>query len=275
MNATEAMSNSQNHEKNPNQTENSGNNDSSSTSSPLSINTQMVTQNHQEAIKIPELPSHFLNNFSSQLSSSSPLPPAHNLPPPHLNSFNNTNHNNQNSSPQTQSNGETKTLASGTIPSPVTPPISNLPPVHVPEQGQISSPSAPLSSGSTGSNQASQYSNNSDSNPPLPATSGRKKIKTRFPLARIKRIMQDNEEVGKIATVAPHLISKSLELFVAELVNKSSEITQERNAKTMSSHHLKECINNEENFDFLRDLVEHIPNRNGNSSEPKKKRRKT
>ncbi len=35
-------------------------------------------------------------------------------------------------------------------------------------------------------------------------------IKTKFPVARIKRIMQADEEVGKVAQVTPHVVCKLL-----------------------------------------------------------------
>lgn len=47
---------------------------------------------------------------------------------------------------------------------------------------------------------------------------------------RIKRIMQADEEVGKIAQAVPVIISRTLELFVESLLTKSSSITSSRNA---------------------------------------------
>lgn len=76
---------------------------------------------------------------------------------------------------------------------------------------------------------------------------------------RIKRIMQADEEVGKIAQAVPVIISRTLELFVESLLNKSSSITNSRNAKTLSPSHLKQCIMSESRFDFLKDLVKMVP----------------
>ena len=39
-------------------------------------------------------------------------------------------------------------------------------------------------------------------------------LKTSFPVARIKRIMQADEDVGKVAQVTPHIVSRALELFI-------------------------------------------------------------
>jgi histone H3/H4 len=56
--------------------------------------------------------------------------------------------------------------------------------------------------------------------------------------ARIKKIMQADEDVGKIALAVPVLVSKSLELFLQDLCDRTYEITLERGAKTVSSLHL-------------------------------------
>ncbi|CAH8359864.1 unnamed protein product [Eruca vesicaria subsp. sativa] len=87
----------------------------------------------------------------------------------------------------------------------------------------------------------------------------RKKLDTRFPAARIKKIMQADEDVGKIALAVPVLVSKSLELFLQDLCDRTYEITLERGAKTVSSLHLKHCVETYNVFDFLREVVSKVP----------------
>lgn len=89
--------------------------------------------------------------------------------------------------------------------------------------------------------------------------SKKKKYNARFPPARIKKIMQTDEEVGKVAAPVPVIISRALELFVESLLTKAVQITSARNAKTLSPAHLKQCILAESRFDFLKDLVLAIP----------------
>lgn len=89
--------------------------------------------------------------------------------------------------------------------------------------------------------------------------SKKKKYNARFPPARIKKIMQTDEEVGKVAAPVPVIISRALELFVESLLTKAVQITSARNAKTLSPAHLKQCILAESRFDFLKDLVLTIP----------------
>ncbi|XP_028192968.1 dr1-associated corepressor-like [Glycine soja] len=55
--------------------------------------------------------------------------------------------------------------------------------------------------------------------------------------ARIKKIMQADEDVGKIALAVPVLVSKALELFLQDLCDRTYEITLQRGAKTMNSLH--------------------------------------
>ncbi|KAJ1970309.1 hypothetical protein IWQ62_000036 [Dispira parvispora] len=87
----------------------------------------------------------------------------------------------------------------------------------------------------------------------------RKKHKTKFPVARIKKIMQMDEDVGKMAQATPVLVAKSLEIFVQSLIDRSCDETRARNSKRMSSAHLKRCICTYEQFDFLKDVVESVP----------------
>ncbi|XP_030386917.1 uncharacterized protein LOC115633625 [Scaptodrosophila lebanonensis] len=89
--------------------------------------------------------------------------------------------------------------------------------------------------------------------------SKKKKYNARFPATRIKKIMQSDEEIGKVASAVPVIISRTLELFVESLLTKTLRITHSRNAKTLSTSHMKQCIMSEQRFDFLKELVKNIP----------------
>ncbi|KAG9148599.1 hypothetical protein Leryth_017362 [Lithospermum erythrorhizon] len=91
----------------------------------------------------------------------------------------------------------------------------------------------------------------------------RKKLDTRFPAARIKKIMQADEDVGKIAMAVPVLVSKALELFLQDLCDRTYDITVQRGAKTVSALHLKHCIHSYNVFDFLREVVNKVPDYGG------------
>ncbi|XP_046848291.1 dr1-associated corepressor-like [Xenia sp. Carnegie-2017] len=108
----------------------------------------------------------------------------------------------------------------------------------------------------------------------------KKKYNSRFPPARIKKIMQTDEDIGKVAAPVPVILSKALEIFMQVLLEKACKNTQARHAKTMSTAHLKQCIISESQFDFLKELVEKIPDLPNKEEdvddidEPKAKRKK-
>ncbi|XP_014211835.1 DNA polymerase epsilon subunit C [Copidosoma floridanum] len=91
----------------------------------------------------------------------------------------------------------------------------------------------------------------------------KKKYNARFPAGRIKKIMQTDEEVGKVAQAVPIIISRTLEMFVHQLLTKTVHITNTKQAKTLSPSHMKQCIFSEARFDFLRDIVKNVPDATG------------
>lgn len=46
----------------------------------------------------------------------------------------------------------------------------------------------------------------------------KKSIHTKFPLAKIKKIIQENEEIGKLKHSTPFVVSLCLETFVMKLI---------------------------------------------------------
>ncbi|KKF95681.1 DNA polymerase epsilon subunit C [Ceratocystis platani] len=79
-------------------------------------------------------------------------------------------------------------------------------------------------------------------------------VKTKFPTARIKRIMQADEEVGKVAQQAPIAVGKALELFMVALVSKSADVARERGQKRITTAMMKQVIETDDQWDFLRDI---------------------
>ncbi|KAI6376556.1 hypothetical protein MCOR25_002766 [Pyricularia grisea] len=83
-------------------------------------------------------------------------------------------------------------------------------------------------------------------------------VKTRFPTARIKRIMQADEEVGKVAQQTPIAVGKALEMFMVALVSKSHDVAKDKGAKRVTAQHLKQVIESDDQWDFLREIVGRI-----------------
>ncbi|KAI1247761.1 hypothetical protein MGN70_011654 [Eutypa lata] len=80
-------------------------------------------------------------------------------------------------------------------------------------------------------------------------------VRTKFPTARIKRIMQADEEVGKVAQQTPIAVGKALELFMVQLVSKSAEVAKERNSKRITAQMLKQAVESANEWDFLQEIV--------------------
>ncbi|XP_012993002.1 dr1-associated corepressor [Esox lucius] len=85
----------------------------------------------------------------------------------------------------------------------------------------------------------------------------KRKYSVRFPPGRIKKIMQKDTEVGRIATAVPVIISQALEMFLKSLLTKTCQITKSKHSRVMSITHVKQCIETEKLFDFLKELAEH------------------
>jgi histone H3/H4 len=83
--------------------------------------------------------------------------------------------------------------------------------------------------------------------------------KSRFPVARIKKIMQADDDVGKVAQVVPVIISKALELFMQSLVEAAAHQALATGHKRVLPGHLKLAVKADTKFDFLEDHVEKVP----------------
>ncbi|KAI9835977.1 MAG: hypothetical protein M1838_005177 [Thelocarpon superellum] len=84
-------------------------------------------------------------------------------------------------------------------------------------------------------------------------------VKTKFPVARIKRIMQADEDVGKVAQVTPVAVSKALELFMIALVSSAAEEASAKSSKRITAVHLKRSVERSKQLDFLWDITSKIP----------------
>ncbi|GAA5955288.1 hypothetical protein JCM8115_001904 [Rhodotorula mucilaginosa] len=88
---------------------------------------------------------------------------------------------------------------------------------------------------------------------------GKKSNQARFPLARIKKMIQQDEDVGKVAQATPIVVSKALELFLASLVNSCVKDAEARGSTKLTPYGLKRAVNTTAMLDFCADIVESIP----------------
>ena len=101
-------------------------------------------------------------------------------------------------------------------------------------------------------------------------------VKTKFPVARIKRIMQADEDVGKVAQATPTAVAKALELFMITLVTKgAAEAKSASSSKRITAQHLKTALMADSQFDFLSEQCANIPDESGGAGGAKKGRAKS
>lgn len=92
--------------------------------------------------------------------------------------------------------------------------------------------------------------------PKLSLNDLQKKRKTRFPLSRIKKIMQQNEEVGKAAVTVPVVLSKALELFFEQIISKMAESARKRASAKIQVQDFKDVVESNQNlYSFLMPLL--------------------
>lgn len=72
--------------------------------------------------------------------------------------------------------------------------------------------------------------------------------------------MQADEEVGKVAQQTPIAVGKALELFMIQMVSKSADVAKEKGSKRVTAHMLKQVVETDEQWDFLRDIVSRVEN---------------
>jgi Dr1-associated corepressor len=87
----------------------------------------------------------------------------------------------------------------------------------------------------------------------------RNKGSSAFPVARIKKMMQSDEEVGKIATSTPILVGKALECMLEDVLSAAAAVAHAKRSKTVSPAHLREAVEAADKFDFLRATLAKAP----------------
>eukprot|EP00171_Calliarthron_tuberculosum_P009361 IDg9361t1 len=96
---------------------------------------------------------------------------------------------------------------------------------------------------------------------------GRRRGTSTFPVARIKKIMQADEDVGKIATATPVLVAKALECLMEDLLRDAATVAIKRRTKTVTPQHLKHSVAAEAHFDFLRPTLKAVPALDANTKD--------
>ncbi|KAG0680794.1 hypothetical protein C6P40_003948 [Pichia californica] len=106
----------------------------------------------------------------------------------------------------------------------------------------------------------------SDTTTSFAGLTGYRQMKTHFPSARVKKLMQSDEDVGKVAQATPLVVGRAVELFMCALVEKALEESQHSHTKKISVQALKKVIDSNEEFDFVTDVCDKYINAAANET---------
>ncbi|OUC39891.1 hypothetical protein D917_04516, partial [Trichinella nativa] len=82
--------------------------------------------------------------------------------------------------------------------------------------------------------------------------------RARIPPVKVKRVLQSNEEVGKMSNAIPILFctfAQLLEHFIEQLLIKADEVANGLSVKTLTPVHIKFAALREPTFSFLNPLL--------------------
>lgn len=87
--------------------------------------------------------------------------------------------------------------------------------------------------------------------------------------------MQLDDEVGKVSTLAPMLISKALELFLQSIIDDTCVFVKQNNDKRLSNKHLLLAAQKNSQYDFLLDIIKNHSSTADNTTTSKSKSTKS
>ncbi|EYC43854.1 hypothetical protein Y032_0479g2227 [Ancylostoma ceylanicum] len=113
--------------------------------------------------------------------------------------------------------------------------------------------------------------------PPLfiPSSTGGPIRRRRFSTAkiqptRIKKVMQSDEEIGRMVASVPVAIGRAMEHFAEKFLQAAAQATQLSNSRTLTPVHMKQAMMANRHFHFLADIFKEVavPGRMGTEFDP-------
>jgi len=99
--------------------------------------------------------------------------------------------------------------------------------------------------------------------------------KSFFPKTKIKAVMQEDDEIGSIATIVLPMMSKCTELFAKDMVEAACAAAEQRGHHTIEPPHLKQAVLEKKEYDFLKGAVEDLDDVSTvKQKQPKNRKRK-
>lgn len=75
---------------------------------------------------------------------------------------------------------------------------------------------------------------------------------------RIKKVMQSDEDIGRMVASVPVAIGSAMELFAEKLLQGAAEALQHSSTKTLSPIHIKSAVLNTPHFAFLEPMLRDV-----------------
>ncbi|CAD6193641.1 unnamed protein product [Caenorhabditis auriculariae] len=96
--------------------------------------------------------------------------------------------------------------------------------------------------------------------PMAPAPLRRRRFSTaKIQPTRIKKVMQSDEDIGRMVASVPVSIGRAMEHFAEKFLQAAAEATQCSNSKTLTPQHMKQAMLATPYFCFLEPLLKEIP----------------
>ena len=94
------------------------------------------------------------------------------------------------------------------------------------------------------------------------AAHGTKESDLRFAHAKVRRIMVQNEEVGRVEYSCPLVLSRATEFFLSELLQKAILLASEQKTKAVTRKTLEEVLLTSSKYSFINDFDVNESNQN-------------
>jgi len=83
----------------------------------------------------------------------------------------------------------------------------------------------------------------------------KRKPVTRIESGKVKKIMQQDDDIGKMAASVPVIVAKLTEIFMTGLLERTGLVMNDRGSKTLNQEHVAAVIRDDTRLDFLLPMV--------------------
>eukprot|EP01135_Chromosphaera_perkinsii_P010116 Nk52_evm2s2020 gene=Nk52_evmTU2s2020 len=80
-------------------------------------------------------------------------------------------------------------------------------------------------------------------------------VSNNLPLARIKKIMKSDDDVGLLSQEAVFLVAKATELFAGYMGSEAYKATSRDKRRTVQYRDVSKLVSDRDEFEFLQDII--------------------